>query len=303
MIVLNYCKMKFYLNENHLIESENDRSENLKEIRYMFKLLDKNGYKIYIKDNFNYMDLNTSPKYILPLSIFKYFQIIETNDCDFLNELHIEPFLDNYLFIELISLCNKHRNDKIVSISNEKEIIENEYRLNECNLEKIINIKGIDSLHNFITHNPVPKNIKETFDRIGNIFEYINFTELAYKTAETRDCMYKSFGYSKIINVFKIVNDLLYPFFKGEMEDTSEKDIIKKFKELTGGVEFSRESKATMNKYGHERNVTIYEEEVQMDYHIKILDNRIYFYFLESRNCIYIGHSGKHLSTINSKKN
>ena len=50
-----------------------------------------------------------------------------------------------------------------------------------------------------------------------------------------------------------------------------------------------------MKKYGYQRGVTINGKKTTMTYHIKPSDNRIYFIYNETDDCIYIGHSGRHL--------
>lgn len=298
--------MDFYFNENYLIKSEEHRSINLKEIKEIYDLLEGNNSKIYIKEDFDYSKVATKTEYIIALSILKKFKILSYENCDILDTNDIYPCIYNDRFIELISLCFNNKNDKIISNSYEDEVIHNEYEI-DINEEhkRIINLVGIDKVKKFLMLNPTPQNISEVFERISNQFSHIKFTDISYKTANSRWEIYTQFGLERLVEIFEVLEILVYPFLKGDNIGCTEKDIISEFKKQTNGVEFSRESNATMkNKnYAKQRTITINGREIKMSYHIKVSDNRIYFEYDKFNNCIYIGHCGGHLYTVKYKGN
>ncbi|NMM62827.1 hypothetical protein HBE96_08965 [Clostridium sp. P21] len=292
--------MDFYLNENHLIVDKENIVENLKEIKQFYDLLKAKNYKLCIKDNLDldYKNLNTNKSISILLAFLKYLNSIETYGVNTVESDKIDPFIDNYYFIELISLCHKYNNNVMLSSANENEIIHPEYKININEKEEIVkNILGKSKLEEYLIFNPAPKNIDEVFQKAESEFSHIKFTDKAYKTANSREDIYKQYGFTKLLNVFKILEQLIYPFLKGELQGFSEDSIEVEFKKQTNGVEFSHESDSTMNKYGKKREVTVKGRKLKMDYHIKLSDNRIYFIYDKKDDCIYIGHSGEHLQT------
>lgn len=296
--------MEFYLNENSLMKSEEHRSINLKEIKEIYDFLESNNSKIYIKEDFDYTKVATKSEYYVALGIFKKFKILSYEACDLVDENEIHPYINNYSFIELISLCFEYENDKIISNSQEDEVIHDEYEVNKNDsYRKIYNLVGIDKVRSFLLLNPAPQNMSEVFERIDSQFQHIKFTDIAYKTASSRWEIYTKFGISKLIMIFKVLETLVYPFLKGDSVGYSEINIMSEFKKQTNGVEFSRDSTETMKKYSNQRSVTVNGRKIVMSYHIKVSDNRIYFAYDPSDDYIYIGHSGCHLYTINYKGN
>lgn len=290
--------MDFYLNENNLISDKENIVKNLKEIKGFYDLLKAKNYKLYIKDNLDldYTWLSTNKSISTLLVFLKYFSPIKTDGTKIVELHEIEPFIDNYYFIELISLCHRYSNDVILSSTNENEILDLEYKIKVNETTEIVkNIIGKSKLEQYLLFNPAPQNINEVFEKAELEFPHIKFTDKAYKTANSREDIYKQFGFIKLLNMFKVLETLIYPFLKGEIRGFSENSIEEEFKNQTNGIEFSHESDATMNKYGKKREVTINGKKLKMSYHVKPSDNRIYFIYHKEDDCIYIGHSGEHL--------
>lgn len=291
--------MEFYFNENYLIKSEIDRIESLKEIKDIYDILAKNNSQVHIKDNFDYGKI-AEPKYSIAYGLFKRFKIISCEDCEILESTEIKPYIDNLKFVELVSLCLKNSNDKVFSNSNENEAVADIY---EAHNLKITNLIGINSVKDYLMLNPTPKSMREVFERVSNQFQHIKFSNDAYKTADARWELYSKFGLERVFTVFRVLETLVYPFLKGNSTGSNEKDIMYEFKRQTNGIEFSDESSATMRKYAKQRTVTVNGRKLVMSYHVKVADNRIYFKYDSVDDCIYIGHSGGHLYTINYKGN
>lgn len=290
--------MDFYFNENQLISCLDDISENLKEIKEIYNFAKIKNYEIYIKKNIDidYKKLCNKPQILLALGLLKYLKNIETDECDMLADNQIEPCIDNYYFIELVSLCYEYNNNRIISLSTEREVINPQYRIYKDKKPFLIsNIIGKNEFEEYSQFNPVPQNISEVFEKAELEFKHIKFTEKAYKTANSRSDIYKQVGFLNLLNVFKVLETLIYPFLKGELEGYNQERIEEEFKKQTKGIEFSNESDKTMNKYGYQRTVSIKGEKLTMRYHIKPNDNRIYFIYHKKDDCIYIGHSGGHL--------
>lgn len=298
--------MKFYFNENYLIKYKNDKLRIIfKEIKEIYDCLNKRNYKLCIKDNLD-IDMNTIYKdRNLALVVAPFLKHIEQDNINtnisynFIDLNSISPKIedDKYYIIELLSLCYRDSNELVVSLKNEDEFNHGEYSISkESNELKIINIIGRDKLEEYCRYNPAPKNAKEVFEKAQNEFNHIKFTKKAFETVESRNDIIKQYGFNKLFNVFKALEELVYPFFKGDTR-CSHSYVIKLFKKTTS-LDYSDESDLTMNKYGYQRKVTINGKEVQMRYHIKIKnDVRIYFKYIKEDDCIYIGHSGKHLDT------
>ncbi|MBX4261285.1 hypothetical protein KTC96_06650 [Clostridium estertheticum] len=289
--------MDFYLNENNLISDLANILENLKEIKEIYDFAKEKNCKIYIKDNLEYEDLAISPQIGMALGLLKHCSIIETDGYDMLEINQIQPSIDNYYFIELMSLCYKYNNSRIVSLTNESEINDIKYTISYDNdIRAITNIIGKSKFEVYLQLNPVPQKINEVFKKAELEFEHIKFTDKAYKTANSRSEIYKQVGFSKLLNIFRTLEVLIYPFLKGELKGFTQASIEEEFKRLTNGIEFSNESDKTMKKYGEQRTVIFNGKTLVMSYHIKVSDNRIYFIYNKKDNCIYIGHSGQHLN-------
>ncbi|WP_242859819.1 hypothetical protein [Clostridium drakei] len=295
---MDYYNMDFYLNENNLIIDKENVAENLKEIKQFYDLLKVKNYKLCIKDNLDldYKNFNGDKSISTLLVFLKYLDPIETYGVNTIECDKVDPFIDNYYFIELISLCHKYDNNIVLSSANEYEIINSEYKVNINKKTEIVkNIIGKSKLEEYLIFNPAPKNINEVFKKAELEFPHIKFTDKAYKTANSREDIYKQYGFTKLLNIFKVLEKLVYPFLKGKLQGFFEDSIEEEFKKQTNGIEFSHESDSTMNKYGKKREVTINGKKVKMSYHIKLGDNRIYFIYNKEDDCIYIGHSGEHL--------
>lgn len=292
--------MDFYLNENNLISDKENIISNLKEIKEFYDLLKFKNYKLYIKDNLDYKELFKNGQIGMVLPFLKNLEYIQTEGTNWIEQHQIEPIIkDNCYFIELMSLCHRYDNNLIVSLSREKEVIHSEYNINvEDNIQVVENIIGKYRLEDYLTFNPAPQSISEVFEKVEKEFSNIKFTDKAYKTASSRESIYKQFGFSRLLNIFKVLETLIYPFLKKELKGFTQDSIKKEFKDKTNGIEFSHESDATMKKYGKQRAVTIKGVKIKMSYHIKPSDNRIYFSYDKEDDCIYIGHSGKHLDIV-----
>ena len=302
---MGYYSMDFYLNENNLISDKENIISNLKEIKEFYDLLKLKNYKLYIKDNLdlNYKELCNSSEKSSALLFLKNLEHIKTYGINWLEQHQIEPIIkDNCYFIELMSLCHRYSNNLIVSSTREKEVIHSKYKINDGEIIKTIeNVIGKNKLREYLIANPAPQSITEVFEKVEKEFPHIKFTDKAYKTAVSRENIYKQFGFLRLLNIFEVIETLIYPFLKQELEGFTEDSIKKEFKDKTNGIEFSQESDTTMNKYGKQRDVTINGTKIRMSYHIKPSDNRIYFTYDKKDDCIYIGHSGKHLDIVSVK--
>lgn len=288
--------MDFYFNENYLVSHLENMVENLKEIKDIYDFAKAKNCRIHIKDNFEYRELVTTPQSGIALGSLKYFSVIETYGYSMLESNQIKPSVDNYYFIELMSLCYKYSNSRVISLTNENEITSTQYTISKDKEPLIVtNVIGKDRLEEYLQFNPVPQSINEVFKKAEVEFRHIKFTDKAYKTANLRSNIYKQVGFSKLLNVFKVLETLIYPFLRGELEGYTQIAIEEEFKRRTNGIEFSNESDKTMKKYGNQRTVFVNGKKLIMSFHIKPNDNRIYFIYDKEDDCIYIGHSGAHL--------
>lgn len=292
--------MNFYLNENYLVKSTENEKEfisSLKEIKELYDFLNKKNYKMYIKDNLDidYKQFSKNRDIMMNIPFLSKIHCINTS-CNMLNKADITPEIDNYYFVELVSLCYRDNNELVLSLKNEDEAVNDQYVINKNNTQlNIENIIGRLKLQEYCQHNPAPQSASEVFERAENEFSHIKFTKIAFDSVKLREDILKQFGFNNLFDIFKAVEEIIYPFYNGN-SGTTIKEIFNVFKEKTG-LECSDESDATMNKYGSQREATIKGEKVKMRYHIKIKnDVRIYFKYSEEDDCIYIGHSGKHLS-------
>lgn len=295
--------MNFYLNENYLVkstESENEFITSLKEIKELYDFLNRKNYKMYIKDNLDidYKQFSQNRNIMMNISFLSKIDCVNTSNPSYnmLNKTDITPEIDNYYFVELVSLCYRDNNELVLSLKNEDEAVNNQYVINKNNTElNVENIIGKLKLEEYCQYNPAPQSASEVFERAANEFSHIRFTRRAFDSVQSRESILKQFGFNNLFDIFKALEEIIYPFYNGN-SGTTIKEIFNVFKEKTG-LECSDESDATMNKYGSKREVTINGEKVRMRYHIKIKnDVRIYFKYIEEDDCIYIGHSGEHLS-------
>lgn len=299
--------MHFYFNENCLVKNEEDFVYNLKEIKEMYDFLKVKNYRLCIKDNldldYEKLTSNRNAGAIIPFLKYLHLDSINTNNLvDMLEENDINPkVIENYYFIELMSLCYRDTNELILSSINENEISDEKYEIDKNSKKLIINnVIGKDKLQEYCFYNPAPQSVSEVFEKAEAEFKHIKFTKKAFDTGETRSDIIKQFGFINLLNIFKTLEELVYPFFKGKL-DVSHKEIQNEFKVKTN-LEYSDESDSTMDKYGCQREVCINGKSIRMSYHIKIKnDVRIYFKYVKEDDCIYIGHSGQHLDV--AKKN
>ena len=168
--------MDFYLNENNLISDLDNILENLKEIKKIYDFAKAKNCKIYIKDNLEYENLAISPQIGMALGLLKHCSIIETDGYDMLESNQIEPSIDNYYFIELMSLCYKYGNNRIVSLTNECEITDGKYTIStEKDINIITNVIGKSKFEVYLQFNPTPQKINEVFEKAELEFEHIKF--------------------------------------------------------------------------------------------------------------------------------
>lgn len=291
--------MKFYLNENYLIKDQDNIASNLKDIKEMYEFSKEKNSKLYIKDNLDldYEKLSKNRNAMIMISILKHLESINTNnlDGDILCEKNIIPSTDNYYFVELMSLCYRDLNELILSLKNEDEFLSDKYQINKnSEIFEVNNIIGKNELEQYCLYNPAPESVSEVFEKAENEFKHIKFTEKAFTTVQSRADILKQFGLSNLLDIFRALEEIVYPFFCRNSSLT-QKQIQNEFKRKTK-IEYSDESETTMQKYGYQREVLINGKKVKMRYHIKIkTDVRIYFKYIEEEDCIYIGHSGQHL--------
>lgn len=289
--------MNFYYNENNLMHDATNVIENIKEMKKLYETLKNSGNTLMVKDSFcfpyAFIDIRRVGS---ALGFIKNIQRFKESD-NWLEVEDIDPQKESCHFIELISACYENRNNLIVSSTNETDIIDKNYNIknNEIIIENII---GKKQLNEYVLLNPVPNSIIEVFERASMNFNKIKFSDKAYETAVAKNDIYKSFGFDRILNVFKVIQELLYSFYKGKLNGYNQESIQEEFKRLTG-IDFSCDSEATLKKYATERLVAFNGRKIKMSFHIKIKgQGRIYFSYEEDDDCILIGHCGGHLRTV-----
>lgn len=300
--------MDFYFNENCLLKYQNKFVCNVKEIKEMHDHLKEKNYRLCIKYNLDidYKKLSSNRNAMAILPFLKHLQSnsIDTSSlAEFVNENDITPkIINNYYFIELMSLCYRDKHELILSLINEDEILGEQYEINrESQKLNIKNVIGKSKLEEYCLYNPVPQSVSEVFEKAGIEFKHIKFTRKAFDTGESRSDIIKQFGFSNLLNIFKVLEELVYPFCKGILNISSYKELQNEFKARTN-LEYSDESDSTMDKYGCQRDTYINGKNIRMRYHIKIKnDVRIYFKYIDEDDCIYIGHSGQHLDVAKKK--
>lgn len=216
------------------------------------------------------------------------------------DDVSIEPKVRKSFAKNLIAICFKDSQDKIISLRGETDLCHKEYSVRDYrSCFCIQNIIGCDELISRMNTAEKFKNINDVFDKIEAASKNIVILESARKSAKKhdfRDCLDDVFN--GIMGLYNIELPMLRRGIQGE----------KRMEEFQKGcrLEISKESEETLNieRYKREREFNIPRKgKVLFDWHIKIDggNTRIHYYIDKDRKKVYIGHCGKHLSTAGYK--
>lgn len=124
----------YYFNENAFFQHQSPDSlpELLKAFKQLFDAAERNQGKLWIKDTFQYHDLRVLlrqddyRKYALPFQLFgKCGSISMETSRDYAVE-RIEPDIGSEVVRELIYACNRDENERMVSLPQDHEAVEDE---------------------------------------------------------------------------------------------------------------------------------------------------------------------------------
>lgn len=298
--------MDYYFNENALLQESSAYCLKgmLKEFKELYDETEKYGGKMWLKETFSCHDLKAftdsenGKQFALPFQLFGKCSRLTVGQYTEDAIKAMKPEVSDPRVRELIYLCNRDENERMISLVGDTSAPEKEYFLLGATLARVINLRTAAEIHDYNLMNPFPQSIGEVFERVEKMYPDIVFTKTAVKTAATRESAYRTIGYGRLLDIFRRINEKMLPFYRGEVSGKSENDI---FQELRGmyNIDISPESQKTLNLYGKQRRLTIDGVEYEFSNHIKFKKDacRIYFRFLEDKKKIYIGHSGKHLDT------
>lgn len=294
--------MNYYYNEDILLQecTQEQLSSYLTSFKELYDTLEKNSGTLWIKEKFSYAELisiaENRQKYVLCLTLFGKCRKISTSHADEWKISAIHPEVKNENIRELLELCNRDENERMVSLPEDKETADM-YQLEEATVETVYNLHNEKEIHEYRLQHPYPTSIKEVFEKITEMYPEFVFTSYAYRTAAARESAYRKTGYDIILHTFQHLHELLTPFYVSAAAGKSEAQIFCELKEKYG-IDISPESKETMKQYGKQRQVKVAGEIHQFTNHIKFNKDasRIYFKYIGGK--IYIGHAGKHLDTV-----
>lgn len=298
--------MDYYFNESALWQESSPYCLQgmLKEFKELYDEIEKYGGKMWIKETFSCHELKAftnsenRKQFALPFQLFGKCRRLTVGQYTENAIKEMEPEVSEPRARELIYLCNRDENERMVSLAGDLSAPEKEYFLRGALLARVVNLRTAAEINNYNLLNPFPQSIEEVFARVEKMYPDIVFTKTAYKTAATRESAYRTIGYERLLNIFRKINEKALPFYHGKTSGKSESDIFQELRE-TCNIDISPESQKTLNLYGKQRRLTIDGVEYEFSNHIKFKKDacRIYFRFLEDKKKIYIGHSGKHLDT------
>ncbi|MEY8396739.1 hypothetical protein AALB64_18335 [Lachnospiraceae bacterium 45-P1] len=298
--------MDYYFNESALLQESSPYCLQgmIKEFKELYDKTEKYSGKMWIKETFSchdlkaFTDFENGMRFALPFQLFGKCGRLTVGQYTENAIEAVKPEVSDPRVRELIYLCNRDENERMISLAEDMSAPEKEYVLQGAALTRVVNLKNAAEIDDYNLMNPFPQSIGEVFERIEKMYPDIVFTKTAYKTAATRESAYRTIGYERLLNIFRRMNETMLPFYYGKVSGKSENDI---FQELRGtyNIDISPESRKTMKLYGKQRCLTIDGTEYEFTNHIKFKKDacRIYFRFLEDKKKIYIGHSGKHLDT------
>ncbi len=298
--------MDYYFNENAILHEPSPYclKELLKEFKELYDETEKYGGKMWLKETFSCHDLKAfadsenGRQFALPFQLFGKCSRLTVGQYTEDAIKAIEPEVLDERVRELIYLCNRDENERIVSLTEDTSAPEKEYCLRGAALARVVNLRTAAEIGDYNLMNPFPQSIREVFERVEKMYPDIVFTKTAYKTAATRESAYRTIGYERLLNMFRRMNETLLPFYRGKVSGKSETDIFQELRTVYN-IDISPESQKTLDLYGKQRQLKIDGVKHEFSNHIKFKKDacRISFRFLEDKNKIYIGHSGKHLDT------
>lgn len=298
--------MNYYFNETAILhETSPDRlKELLLKLKELYDETEKYNGRLWLKETFSCHDLRAfaasgnKQQFALPFQLFGKCGHLAVGQYTEDAIEAIDPDVSEKSVRELIYLCNRDENERMISLPEDTSAPAAEYRLKGAALSRVVNLKTAAEIADYNLMNPFPQDIKEVFERVEKMYPDIVFTKDAYKSSATRKGAYRTIGYDEILNIFKRIHEVLLPFYKKQVSGKSEADMFQQLK-TDYNIDISPESQKTLDLYGKQRQVTIDGETYEFSNHIKFKKDacRIYFRFLEDKGKIYVGHSGKHLDT------
>lgn len=294
--------MNYYYNEDIFLRecTEEQLGSYLVSFKSLYDAVEKNAGKLWIKENFSYTELisatENQQKYVLCLTLFGRCGKILADDGNAWKIGTVSPETKNEKILELLELCNRDKNEQMVSLPEDVET-ESVYQLKDAAIEAVYNLHDEKEIHEYRLHHPYPTSIKEVFEKIEEMYPEFVFTKHAYKTAAGRESAYRKTGYDTVLQTFQKMHELLTPFYLSAAAGKSEVQVFHELKEMYG-IDISPESKLTMEQYGKQREVKIEGEIYQFTNHIKFNKDVCRIHFRYIGNKIYIGHAGKHLDTV-----
>lgn len=279
---------------NDFLNNKDIVCEALKQFKETYDWAGDSGVKLYRLSNINpkeiYNNNELYKKIVIPLSLFFRMNIIENKGCNIgINDINQQV---SQLMLENLRVAISNDIRYILSIACRD--VEKLYSFKNISAE-IYNIQSKRELEEKSINEISAKSMKEVFDTIHEKYEEVFFVANAYKTAVDREDVYQQFGYSRLIKLFKVAHEILFPYILGKTEHISEETVFENFKKASGGIEVSRETTQTMQQFGKQREFTVDGEKIIAEIHIKIKDARIYL--VEHKGKIYVTYAGKHLRT------
>lgn len=287
--------MDIIINDNFLANSDK-RESSLKEFLQVYKFFKENKEKnihFYKRNDIDWSFLQTDKDIIRKLGYaFNIFSIIKSISYD---EERVSDYTEiasefDEILARVVQCCVENEIEHIYSVKQLNENIPENFEIKEKLLWNVCDIKEI--LERYARF-PQIQSISDAFNRIHQEFPYIIFLNKAYQTCDEKENVYRQFGYEKVVQLFEIANDILFPVLLNKIR-MPEKECFRKYEEKTK-IDVSRETPATMKQFGYEREVEIDGEKIQMEIHFKIKDARIYIHAKNDK--IYVGHCGRHLRT------
>lgn len=200
----------------------------------------------------------------------------------------------------LLGICFNDRQDKIISLKEEKDLNKEYYKMLDGEKEQpVYNIIGIETLKDYFEGQYTFRCISDVFEKIEKEFKNIIILDSAKKSSrrhDFRNCYDEV--YSGILGLYKIELPLL---IKGVNDEIRKERYFERLK-----FPISKESEETLNieRYRREREFIIPKlGKTLFEWHVKIdgSNTRIHYYIDKKHKKLYIGHCGRHLSTAGYK--
>lgn len=284
--------MDIIINDNFLADGEK-RVSSFKEFAQVYDFFKGKHIQFYKRNDIDWSFLQTNKDIIRKLGYaFNIFSIIKSISYD---EERVSDYTEiasefDEILARVVQCCVENGIEHIYSVKQFNKNIPENFEIKEKILWNVCDIREIQERY---ARFPQIQSMSDAFHRINEEFPYIIFLNKAYQTCDDKENVYRQFGYEKIVRLFEIANDILFPVLLNKIR-MPEKECFRKYEEKTK-IDVSRETPATMKQFGYEREVEIDGEKIQMEIHFKIKDARIYIHAKNDK--IYVGHCGRHLRT------